>query len=156
MNLNEERNYQKLMDVLEALGLSEKNQAAAEEYFAPEAADDQRERALRRMELQDFSELPQDKRKKSSDYVEHLKRRKRTEELSRYVRFAAAAGGSTAYYLLCSYGWNLRDVREYLRPEQEAAMETGKKIIYLILAQAVVRVRVTEGFIIRGNSMIQF
>ena len=123
MNLNEERNYQKLMDVLEALGLSEKNQAAAEEYFAPEAADDQRERALRRMELQDFSELSQDKRKKSSDYVEHLKRRKRTEELSRYVRFTAAAGGSTAYYLLCSYGWNLRDIREYLRPEQEAAIQ---------------------------------
>ena len=34
MNLNEERNYQKLMDALDALGLSEENRKTADLYFA--------------------------------------------------------------------------------------------------------------------------
>lgn len=33
MNLSEERNYQKLLDTLEALGLTEKNRKLAEAYL---------------------------------------------------------------------------------------------------------------------------
>lgn len=130
MNLNEERNYQKLMDTVEALELSEKNRKLAEEYFAAgtggqgTSMDGQQEqRLLKKAELQDFSGLAPDRMKKSTDYVEHLKKRKRTEELARYVRFAAAVGGSTAHYLLNQYGWGLRDIRECLTPEQRAAIQ---------------------------------
>ena len=120
MNLSEERNYQKLLDTLEALGLTEKNRKLAEAYFA-QGTGEQPE-LLKKAELQDFSGLAPEKKKKSIDYVEHLKKRKKTEELARYVHFAAAVGGSTASYLLSQYNWNLKDVLPYLSPEQEAAI----------------------------------
>ncbi len=120
MNLNEERNYQKLLDTLEALELTEKNRKLSEAYFA-QGTEEQPE-LLAQAELQDFSGLAPEKKKKSIDYVEHLKKRKKTEELARYVRFAAAVGGSTASYLLSQYNWGLKDVRPYLSPEQEAAI----------------------------------
>ena len=120
MNLSEERNYQKLLDTLEALGLTEKNRKLAETYFA-QGTGEQPE-LLKKAELQDFSGLAPEKKKKSIDYVEHLKKRKKTEELARYVHFAAAVGGSTASYLLSQYNWNLKDVLPYLSPEQAAAI----------------------------------
>ena len=120
MNLSEERNYQKLLDTLEALGLTEKNRKLAETYFA-QGTGEQPE-LLKKAELQDFSGLAPEKKKKSIDYVEHLKKRKKTEELARYVHFAAAVGGSTASYLLSQYNWDLKDVLPYLSPEQEAAI----------------------------------
>ena len=89
MNLNEERSCQKLLDVLEALELTETNRKLAEEYFALGIGE--RAELLKKAELQDFSGLSREKRKKSLDYVEHLVKRKRTEELGRYVRFARYA-----------------------------------------------------------------
>lgn len=121
MNLNEERSCQKLLDVLEALELTETNRKLAEEYFA--LGTGERAELLKKAELQDFSGLSREKRKKSLDYVEHLVKRKRTEELGRYVRFAAAAGGSSANYILNEFSWSLRNIREYLAPEQEAAIQ---------------------------------
>lgn len=120
MNLSEERNYQKLLDTLEALGLTDKNQKLAEAYFA-QGTEEQPE-LLKQAELQDFSGLAPEKKRKSIDYVDHLKKRKKTEELARYVHFAAAVGGSTASYLLSQYNWNLKDVLPYLSPEQAAAI----------------------------------
>ena len=98
MNLSEERNYQKLADTLDELGLSEANRQLAEEYFDPAA--EERPELLQKVTRQDFSALPKEKQAKSISYVEHLKKRARTEDLARYVRFAAAAGGSTASSLL--------------------------------------------------------
>ena len=121
MNLSEERNYQKLADTLDELGLSEANRQLAEEYFDPAA--EERPELLQKVTRQDFSALPKEKQAKSISYVEHLKKRARTEDLARYVRFAAAAGGSTASYLLTEYSWNMKDIREYLTPEQAAAIQ---------------------------------
>ena len=61
MNLNEERNYQKLMDTLDALNLSEENRKLAEEYFSQ----GNEARNLARVRLQDFSRLSAEERKKS-------------------------------------------------------------------------------------------
>ena len=118
MNLNEERNYQKLMDTLDALNLSEENRKLAEEYFSQ----GNEARNLARVRLQDFSRLSEEERKKSVGYVEHLRKRGKKEELAHYVRFAAAVGGSTAGYVLLQYGWSLADIGEYLLPEQAAAI----------------------------------
>ncbi len=120
MNLSEERNYQKQMDTLEALKLSQKNRQLAEEYL--DISGPEKIELLGEIEHQDFSGLTSDKQQKSIDYVEHLRKRGKKEELKRYVRFLSAAGGSTAYYLFNRYGWNLDSVKEYLTPEQEMAM----------------------------------
>lgn len=120
MNLSEERNYQKQMDTLDALKLSEKNRQLAEQYL--DVAAPENPELLKETERQDFSNLTDDKRQKSIDYVEHLRKRGRQEELKRYVHFQSAVGGSTAYYLFNRYGWNLDSVKEYLTPEQETAM----------------------------------
>ena len=60
MNLSEERNYQKLLDTLEALGLTEKNRKLAEAYFA-QGTEEQPE-LLKQAELQDFSGLTPEKK----------------------------------------------------------------------------------------------
>ncbi len=120
MNLSEERNYQKLADTLEELELSEANRQLAQAYFEP--GSQEKPELLKKAERQDFSVLPREKQVKSVVYAEHLKKRARTEDLGRYVRFAAAVGGSTACYLLVQHNWGMQDVQEYLAPEQEAAM----------------------------------
>ena len=110
MNLSEERNYQQQMDTLAALKLSEKNRQLAEKYLditAPE-----KEELLRETERQDFSSLTADKRQKSIDYVEHLRKRGKKEELRRYVRFQAAVGGSPAANLCNRDGGNLDSGKE--------------------------------------------
>ena len=112
MNLSEERNYQKQMDTLDALKLSGKNRQLAEQYL--DVAAPEKPELLKETERQDFSSLTDDKRQKSIDYVEHLRKRGRQEELKRYVHFQSAVGGSTAYYLFNRYGWNLDSVKEYL------------------------------------------
>lgn len=120
MNLSEERSYQKLLSTLDAMELSEKNRQAAEQYLDMTKEEDRS--LLEKTELQDFSGLSQDKCRKCIDYAEHCKKRDRKEELGRFVRFAAAAGGSTAYYVLLSYGWNLNTKLEFLTREQAAAI----------------------------------
>ena len=109
MNLSEERNYQKQMDTLDALKLSGKNRQLAEQYL--DVAAPEKPELLKETERQDFSSLTDDKRQKSIDYVEHLRKRGRQEELKRYVHFQSAVGGSTAYYLFNRYGWNLDSVK---------------------------------------------
>ena len=120
MNLSEERNRQKQTDTLDALKLSEKNRQLAEEYL--DISGPEKPELLSETEHQDFSALTSDKHQKSIDYVEHLRKRAKKEELRRYVRFQTSVGGSTAYYLFNRYGWNLDSVKEYLTPEQETAM----------------------------------
>ena len=121
MNLSDERNYQKLMDTLDALKLSEKNRRLAEEYL--DTGSPERPELLKHTERQDFSTLSDPERQKSIDYVEHLRKRNKKEELGRYVRFQASAGGSTAFYIFNRYGWNLNSISEYLSPEQSVALQ---------------------------------
>lgn len=120
MNLSEERRYQKLFDTLDAMELSETNRQLAEQYLDVTKEEDRT--ILTKTEHQDFSGLTEEKRRKCTGYVEHCTRRGRTEELGRFVRFAAASGGSTAYYVLLSYGWNLNSKLEFLTREQAAAI----------------------------------
>ena len=56
MNLNEERNYQKLMDALDALRLSEENRKTADIYFSQ--SEGKEAEILKQVKPQDLSELP--------------------------------------------------------------------------------------------------
>lgn len=122
MNLGEERSRQKLSEVLELLGLSEKNLKIAERYLDPECGEERD--LLLEAELQDLSGLDENARRKCRDYVEHCLKRDRREEFGRFVRFSAAVGGSTAYYVLVGYGWHLNRILEYLSREQAAAIRS--------------------------------
>ena len=123
MNLSEERNYQKLLDTLAAMGLSEGNRQLAEHYFEP--GTDENEALLSQAEREDFYQLPEEARRKCWDYAAHLKKRGRREALARFVHFAAAAGGSTACYVLTPYayfGWSMKDLQEYMTKPQSMAV----------------------------------
>ena len=123
MNLSEERNYQKLLDTLAAMGLSEGNRQLAERYFEP--GTDENEALLSQAEREDFYQLPEEDRRKCWDYAAHLKKRGRREALARFVHFAAAAGGSTACYVLTPYayfGWSMKDLQEYMTKPQSMAV----------------------------------
>lgn len=121
MSLNELKNNQKLMDVLDGLGLSAENRKIAEAYFDGSGEADGT--LLSRLTMQDLSQLPEKERTKSVEYVIHLRKRGRNQELARYIKFIVSAGGSTANRLMVRYGWNLNEVRECLSPEQTAALQ---------------------------------
>lgn len=120
MNLSEERNYQKLLSTLEAMELSQVNSRLAEQYL--DMTREKQPELLTRTEHQDFSRLDKEKCRKCVEYIEHCNKRGRKEEAERFIRFAAAAGGSTAYYVLLTYGWNLDSKQEFLTRQQAAAI----------------------------------
>lgn len=120
MNLNEERNYQRLLDTLDAMGLEDENRKLAEEYF--DIMKGENKELLFKVKHQDFSVLDDKKREICAKYAEHCRKRNRIEELGRFVKFAAAVGGSTSYYVLISYGWNLDHIQDFLTPEQIEAV----------------------------------
>lgn len=120
MNLKGERDYQKLWEALEELQLSGENRELAEQYLDMTASENRE--LLKDAKRQDFSRLDRNKTGKCRDYLAHLKKRGRTEELSRYVRFVTAVGGSTAYFVFICYGWNVDSIKEFLTGEQAAAI----------------------------------
>lgn len=120
MNLGEERSRQELVRALELLQLTPKNDALSKIYLELDSAEDPA--LLGGAELQDFSELGKEATGQCRKYINHCLKRNRQEELGRFVRFTAAVGGSTAYYILVNYGWNLHTYQEYLSPAQAAAI----------------------------------
>lgn len=120
MNSGEERSRQKLLEVLEFLGLTDKNSRLAEQYLDMDQEEDRE--LLTGAEPQDFSGLSKEASGKCREYTGYCLKRNRKEEFGRFVRFAAAVGGSTAYYVLVSYGWNINTILEYLTREQAAAI----------------------------------
>ncbi len=123
MKLNEERSYEKLMEILDGLDLTEENRQLAAKYFHPAEAENPA--LLEKAVLQDFSGLAEENQRKSASYVEQCAKRKRTEEMGRYIRFTAAVGGSTAYYLLSRHlyrFWSMEGTADVLTKEQKAAM----------------------------------
>lgn len=120
MNLGEERNRQKLSEALDLLDLSEKNQELAEQYLDMEQ--DEKRELLLQAEPQNLARRKDGAGKKSQAYISHCLKRNLREELGRYVRFCTAVGGSTAYYVLVEYGWNLNRIAEFISPEQAAAI----------------------------------
>lgn len=75
MNLGEERNYLKLQETLDALSLSERNRALAEEYLDPSQPENPE--LLKKAGRQDFSQLEKEPLKKTTAYVNHCQKRKR-------------------------------------------------------------------------------
>ena len=120
MNLGEERSRQKLMSTLELMNLSSENDALAGRYLDPDVPEDRE--LLGQAKPQDFSKLGTEAKNQCRKYLGHCLKRNRRDDLGRYVRFAAAVGGSTAYYVLVQYGWNLNTVLEFLTREQAAAI----------------------------------
>ena len=119
MNLNEERNYQRLLEVLDTLELNETNRKLAEQYM--DINQPENKELLKNAVRQDFSDL--NDTKESIAYLDHLYKRKRIEELGRYARFMAAVGGSTAHYVLVGNSWYLRDfLAQQLREEEILAI----------------------------------
>ena len=115
MNLENERNYQKLMEVLDSLELTENNRKLAERYLDMSKEEDQA--LLSQVEHQDFTRLKS--MTEGNEYVNHLQKRNRLEEYGRYVRFTAAVGGATAQKVISYY-----DATGYLSPEQGIAVRT--------------------------------
>ncbi len=134
MNLNEERNYQMLLDTLDAMGLSGANRQLAEEYLEPGQVGE--EGLLQRAEFQDFSALDKERTGKCRSYLEHCMKRKRMEEYRRFVQFTVAVGGSTADYVLLTYGCNLGELREYLTKEQAMAILAEGAMSYEYMLRA--------------------
>lgn len=122
MNTGEERSRQKLQDTLAALDLSDRNAELAEKYLDTEQEEDRS--LLSGAERQDLSgfRLSADQLKLCRDYTGYCLKRNRKEEYGRFVRFVSAVGGSTAYYVLVGYGWNINAILEYLTGEQAAAI----------------------------------
>ncbi len=115
MNLENERNYQKLLETLDSLELTENNRNLAESYLDMSKEEDQS--LLSQAEHQDFTKLKS--AAAGNGYVEYLQKRKRLEEYGRYVRFVAAVGGATAQRVLSHY----YDTSKYLSPEQWIAVK---------------------------------
>lgn len=120
MNVGEERSRQELSRTLELMNLSAENDALAGQYLDPDVPEDRA--LLEKAKPQDFSGLGSEAKDQGRKYLSHCLKRARREELGRFVRFTAAVGGSTAYYVLVGYGWNLNTVLEYLTREQAAAI----------------------------------
>ena len=122
MNLSEERRLEKLYQTLDAMSLSPQNRALAEEYL--DASQPEQRTLLEKAERQDFSALDKEQKSACISWLEHLKKRGREDEYGRFMRFAAAVGGSTAGCIVSSYTWNLNNTTaSCLSPEQAAAIQ---------------------------------
>ncbi len=122
MNLSEERRLEKLYQTLDAMSLSPQNRALAEEYL--DASQPEQRTLLEKAERQDFSALDKEQKSACISWLEHLKKRGREDEYGRFMRFAAAVGGSTAGCIVSSYTWNLHNTTaSCLSPEQTAAIQ---------------------------------
>lgn len=98
MNQKEERKEQLLRETLEALGLSEKNKELAERYLFSEALE--KKSILNEVQRQDFHTLGEKAAEQSAAYEAFCREEQMQKEWESYVRFAAAAGGSTLCYVL--------------------------------------------------------
>ncbi len=98
MNLKEDGLSRIIAGALCALNLTEANQALADQYLEPEEADPA---LLLKAEYQDFSKLSGLAREACLTWCKELREWAGAEELlARYVRFAAAVGGSSACHVL--------------------------------------------------------
>ncbi len=122
LELGEEQGQQKLLKAVEALELSEKNQEVAKEYLEWEQSGD--EKLLEGVEVQDFSRLKPEQKAAAWDYRFYCMKRDLKKQYGRFVRFVAAVGGSTAYYVLTPHGsyQNLDMFFEFLTTKQVTAI----------------------------------
>ena len=145
MNLSEERNYQKRMEVLEALKLTPVNRQIAEEYL--DMTRPEQPELLKKAEHQDFFGLSKDSGAVYRTYVEHLRKRERQEESARFMRLVAAVGGSSAGFFLGNMApWTFKDTESTLRSEQVLAIraEMISRNIYLLRRCAILESTAAE------------
>lgn len=145
MNLSEERNYQKRMEVLEALKLTPVNRQIAEEYL--DMTRPEQPELLKKAEHQDFFGLSKDSGAVYRTYVEHLRKRERQEESARFMRLVAAVGGSSAGFFLGNITpWTFKDTESTLRSEQVLAIraEMISRNIYLLRRCAILESTAAE------------
>lgn len=102
MRIDEEQGQQRLWEVLDALELSEKNQEIAKKYLDWEQPG--YDGLLVEVEHQDFSELKQDMAV-AREYKSYCLKREQKGQYGRLVKFVAAIGGATAYYVLIQRGY---------------------------------------------------
>ena len=125
MNIKEEKQYEKTMKVLDALQLTEKNRAIAENYMNVSLPEN--EELLKEVEHQSFKkEWKHEERYRCADYVIECRRKGFLEHAKRYVRFVIAVGGSTAYYVLyypVYYTFEEDKIAEYATKAQIAAIK---------------------------------
>ena len=112
-------------EALDDMKLSAANRELAEAYMDGDGKEE--ERLLKEIEPKAFtSSFMQDA---VSKYLVWLKKRKQTEELKRFLRLLAVAGGSTAGLFLVNFSyaelmdWN--QTLEYLEGEQAAEQKTA-------------------------------
>lgn len=120
MRIDEEQGQQRLWEVLDALELSEKNQEIAKKYLDWEQPG--YDGLLVEVEHQDFSELKQDMAV-AREYKSYCLKREQKGQYGRLVKFVAAIGGATAYYVLIQRGYqSMPMILEFLTREQAVAM----------------------------------
>lgn len=116
MDWRKGKEEQMLREALEALGLTEKNKELAKCFLA--SSEHEEVNLLKKAEKQNFYEVEKVSLQKSTDYVKYCEKERFTEELGRFMRFAAAVGGSTVYYILDTPYKRL----EWLSASQQAAV----------------------------------
>ena len=82
------------------LKLSKKNREIAEQYLDMECPENAA--LLEDVERQDFASFW----RRSGDYVEWLQKKKRLEELGRYLRFLMQAGGAASWVFFVHESYN--------------------------------------------------
>lgn len=121
MRLGEEQGQEKLEKLLDVLELTEKNREIAEKYLSWDQPGF--EGLLEQVERQDFSKLEKTDLSAEWEYRSYCQKRNYKEPYGRFVKFAAAVGGATAYYVVVRHGYsNVNSIREYLTTEQAVAM----------------------------------
>ena len=116
MNLSEERNYQKRMELWEALGFTPANTQLAERYM--EMSQPEQRDLLWQAERQDFSGISHEGKSKYLTYAEHLRKRERKQESARLLRLLAAIGGSSLGFL--TGGWPSPQANEGILETEQA------------------------------------
>ena len=125
MNLNEEKKYQMRQEAYEEIGLTEKNKEIAEEYLDMEQ--EERKELLEQVEKQSFTDLTNEQRMKSVNYLEYLEKRKKEPEMDRYMRLMFAVGGSTCEKVISRWGY-MFDRRGVFEEAQATAIYAEKMV----------------------------
>lgn len=103
MIIRENAESKRLLEAMNDLKLTEKNQAIWEKYMDLSIPEEQE--MLKEVEHQDFTELDGSTRRQLYNFTEYL-RQKNKKLCDRYIRFVAEVGGSTAKYTLFRYIYN--------------------------------------------------
>lgn len=101
----EDVRYQKMMEVFEEMGLSEKELEIIEKYIEEEAGED----SLSQLVFRDLEKLSQQAKQKARDLWTSLYTKKRYEELKKYFKVLFALGQATCYVPMSNNIYGMKD-----------------------------------------------